>query len=90
MKFVVSKLLIFQAVVLEEELGRLAESAGRGDAKREQELMMEITRLQVMLQSGPPQGTTSDEGFAYVSVLVSVIIDITLLYMETIVLFCES
>ncbi|KAG7174085.1 Centrosomal protein of 290 kDa-like 1 [Homarus americanus] len=52
-----------QVVVLEEEVGHLAESAGRGDAKREQELLAEINRLQAVVDNG--RGTTNDENIAY-------------------------
>ncbi|XP_050702166.1 centrosomal protein of 290 kDa-like isoform X1 [Eriocheir sinensis] len=41
-----------QASALEQELGSLAESAGRRDAKRERELQQEVKRLQAQLREG--------------------------------------
>lgn len=55
-----------QASALEEELGRLAESAGRRDAKRERELQQEVERLRALMQNGTAVGR-EDELIAYVS-----------------------
>ncbi|XP_069941659.1 centrosomal protein of 290 kDa isoform X3 [Cherax quadricarinatus] len=52
-----------QAVALEEELGHLAESVGRGDAQREQELQTEIARLQAIVASG--DCPASEKNIAY-------------------------
>nr|XP_045615511.1 centrosomal protein of 290 kDa-like isoform X1 [Procambarus clarkii] len=52
-----------QVEVMEEELRHLAESVGRGDAKREKELQREIVRLRSIVENG--KATTSDEDVAY-------------------------
>nr|XP_053632804.1 uncharacterized protein LOC128688837 isoform X2 [Cherax quadricarinatus] len=54
---------LYHAVALEEELGHLAESVGRGDAQREQELQTEIARLQAIVASG--DCPASEKNIAY-------------------------
>ncbi|XP_064105190.1 LOW QUALITY PROTEIN: centrosomal protein of 290 kDa-like [Macrobrachium nipponense] len=54
-----------QVVSLEEEIGRLAEAAGRGDAQREQELEAEVSRLKTMVASAQAQAVAEDENIAY-------------------------
>ncbi|XP_063883393.1 centrosomal protein of 290 kDa-like [Scylla paramamosain] len=49
-----------QASALEDELGHLAESAGRRDAKRERELEQEVKRLQNLIQNGAAVGKEDD------------------------------
>ncbi|XP_066957218.1 LOW QUALITY PROTEIN: centrosomal protein of 290 kDa-like [Macrobrachium rosenbergii] len=54
-----------QVVSLEEEIGRLAEAAGRGDAQREQELEAEVSRLKTMVANAQAQAIAEDENIAY-------------------------
>ncbi|XP_068215438.1 centrosomal protein of 290 kDa-like [Palaemon carinicauda] len=54
-----------QVVSLEEEIGRLAEAVGRGDAHREQELEAEVSRLKTMVANAQSQAMTEDENIAY-------------------------
>ncbi|XP_063589647.1 centrosomal protein of 290 kDa-like [Penaeus indicus] len=54
-----------QVVTLEEEVGRLAESAGRGDAQREQELQAEIKHLKKLLKSSQIPEAAADSDVPY-------------------------
>ncbi|ROT64968.1 hypothetical protein C7M84_017075 [Penaeus vannamei] len=54
-----------QVVTLEEEVGRLAESAGRGDAQREQELQAEIKHLKKLLKSSQTSEAAPDDDVPY-------------------------
>ncbi|XP_047480912.1 centrosomal protein of 290 kDa-like [Penaeus chinensis] len=54
-----------QVVTLEEEVGRLAESAGRGDAQREQELQAEIKHLKKLLKSSQIPEAAADNDVPY-------------------------
>lgn len=53
-------------MTLEEEVGRLAESAGRGDAQREQELQAEIKHLKKLLKSSQIPEAAPDNDVPYV------------------------
>lgn len=53
-------------MTLEEEVGRLAESAGRGDAQREQELQAEIKHLKKLLKSSQTSEAAPDDDVPYV------------------------
>ena len=56
-----------QSSNLEEEIGQLADSAGKMDAIREKELQEEIKRLTILLESSQKDQSQDDEVIAYVS-----------------------
>ena len=55
-------------VTLEEEIAQLAESVGRGDAEREQELEIEVARLRELLDKSQAHAMSEDENIAYVRI----------------------
>ncbi|CAL4124835.1 unnamed protein product, partial [Meganyctiphanes norvegica] len=56
-----------KVTLLEVELGELADSAGRGDAHREKQLIQEIEHLKMLLQKSDSKrnGETTEEDIAY-------------------------
>ncbi|KAK7084155.1 hypothetical protein SK128_006298, partial [Halocaridina rubra] len=61
-----------QVMTLEEELGKLAESAGKRDAQREEELEAEVSRLRKIVAHGQAEGFVEDENVAYVRLYQSI------------------